>query len=83
MRFYHLWVALPASEENTPPESQYIGPDAVQQDGPVRVILGRFGRAASSIRAPEGINYFHVRLKDCASTNGRRGLADLFLKGVW
>src|SRR5882724_3709098 len=50
MRFYQLWVALPASEENAPPESQYIPPDAVQEDGPVRVILGHFGRASSTIR---------------------------------
>src|SRR5882672_12860132 len=48
MRFYQLWVALPASEENAPPESQYIPPDAVQEDGPVRVILGHFGRATSA-----------------------------------
>jgi redox-sensitive bicupin YhaK (pirin superfamily) len=64
MRFYQLWVALPASEENAPPESQYIPPDAVQEDGPVRVILGNSGRASSPIRAPAGINYFHIRLKD-------------------
>jgi redox-sensitive bicupin YhaK (pirin superfamily) len=64
LRFYQLWVALPASEENSPPESQYIPPQAVQEDGPVRVLLGRYGRASSVIRAPEGINYFHVRLKD-------------------
>jgi len=64
MRFYQLWVALPASQENAPPESQYIPPEAVQEDGPVRVILGRFGRATSPIRAPSGIDYFHVRLKD-------------------
>jgi redox-sensitive bicupin YhaK (pirin superfamily) len=64
LRFYQLWVALPASQENTPPESQYIAPDAVQQDGPVRVVLGRHGRAVSPIHAPEGINYFHIRLKD-------------------
>ncbi len=64
MRFYQLWVALPASEENSPPESQYIPPEAVQQAGPVRVILGHYGRASSPIRAPEGINYFHVTLKD-------------------
>jgi redox-sensitive bicupin YhaK (pirin superfamily) len=63
LRFYQLWLALPASEENTPPESQYIPPDAVQEDGPVRVILGSHGRAQSAIRAPAGINYFHVRLK--------------------
>jgi redox-sensitive bicupin YhaK (pirin superfamily) len=64
MRFYQLWVTLPASQENAPPESQYIAPDAVQEDGPVRVILGRYGRAGSPIRAPEGIDYFHVRLSD-------------------
>jgi redox-sensitive bicupin YhaK (pirin superfamily) len=64
MRFYQLWVALAASEENSPPQSQYIPPGAVQKDGPVRVILGRYGRARSPIRAPEGINYFHVSLKD-------------------
>src|SRR4029077_9567843 len=64
MRFYQLWVALSASEENSRAESQYIPPEGVQQDGPVRVILGRYGRASSPIRAPEGINYFHVNLKD-------------------
>jgi redox-sensitive bicupin YhaK (pirin superfamily) len=64
LRGFQLWVALPSSEENAPPESQYIAPDAVQEDGPVRVILGRYGQARSEIRAPAGINYFHVRLKD-------------------
>jgi len=64
LRGFQLWLALPPSEENASPESQYIAPDAVQEDGPVRVILGSYGRARSAIRAPEGINYFHVRLKD-------------------
>ena len=64
LRAFQLWVALPPSEENALPESQYISPDAVQEDGPVRVILGRYGRARSPIRAPAGINYFHVRLDD-------------------
>jgi redox-sensitive bicupin YhaK (pirin superfamily) len=64
LRAFQLWVALPPSEENAPPESQYIAPDAVQEEGPVRVILGSYGRAASPIRAPAGINYFHVRLQD-------------------
>jgi redox-sensitive bicupin YhaK (pirin superfamily) len=63
MRFYQLWVALPASDENAPPESQYIPRDEVQQAGPVRVVLGSYGNARSAIRAPAGINYFHVRLK--------------------
>ena len=64
MRFYQLWVALPGSQENAPPESQYIPPESVQADGPVRVVLGRYGRARSPIRAPEGLDYFHVRLSD-------------------
>jgi redox-sensitive bicupin YhaK (pirin superfamily) len=64
LRGFQLWVALPSSDENAPPESQYISPDAVQEDGPVRVILGSYGVAASPIRAPAGINYFHVRLQD-------------------
>jgi redox-sensitive bicupin YhaK (pirin superfamily) len=64
LRAFQLWVALPPSEENGPAESQYISPDDVQAEGPARVILGRYGRAVSPIRAPAGINYLHVRLKD-------------------
>ena len=64
LRVFQLWIALPASEENAPPESQYVTPQAVQEDGPVRVILGRYGRANSVIGAPQGVNYFHVRLSD-------------------
>jgi redox-sensitive bicupin YhaK (pirin superfamily) len=64
LRGFQLWVALPASEENAQPESQYIAPEAVQGDGPVRVILGSYGQARSVIHAPAGINYFHIRLKD-------------------
>jgi redox-sensitive bicupin YhaK (pirin superfamily) len=64
LRGFQLWVALPSSDENAPPESQYIAPDSVQEEGPVRVILGSYGRATSPIRAPAGINYLHVRLKD-------------------
>ena len=64
LRLFQLWIALPAALENAPPESQYIAPQAVPEEGPVRVILGQFGPARSPIRAPEGINYFHVRLND-------------------
>ena len=64
LRAFQLWVALPAAEENTSPESQYIPADAVEHDGPVRVVLGQYGNARSAIRAPQGINYFHVRLED-------------------
>ena len=64
LRVFQLWVALPPADENSPPESQYISPHDVQQDGPVRVILGRYGSARSVIRAPDGMDYFHVQLKD-------------------
>ena len=64
LRVFQLWIALPEQEELAPPESQYIPADAVEVDGPVRVILGQYGAARSRIQAPGNINYFHVRLKD-------------------
>jgi redox-sensitive bicupin YhaK (pirin superfamily) len=64
LRAFQLWVALPAAEENSAPESQYVPAEAVEHDGPVRVVLGEYGRARSPIIAPQGINYFHVRLED-------------------
>ena len=64
LRIFQLWIALPADEELSSPESQYIPSDAVQQKGPVRVLLGQLGLARSPIRAPGGINYFHIRLKN-------------------
>jgi redox-sensitive bicupin YhaK (pirin superfamily) len=63
MRGLQLWIALPAAEENAPPESEYIAPQSVPQEGPARVILGRYGKAKSSVRAPAGVNYLDVRLK--------------------
>lgn len=63
-RLFQLWIALPASQESSPAESQYVAPSDIEQEGPARVILGRYGSATSPIRAPQGINYLHVRLKD-------------------
>ena len=54
LRVFQLWIALPEQEELAPPESQYIPADAVEEDGPVRVILGQYGLARSRIRAPDG-----------------------------
>jgi redox-sensitive bicupin YhaK (pirin superfamily) len=64
LRVFQLWVALPPADENSAPESQYVPAEAVERDGPVRVVLGQYGRARSQIRAPQGINYLHVQLKD-------------------
>ena len=63
VRLFQLWISLPPGEENAPAESQYIASSEVRQDGSVRVLLGSHGKATSPIRAPEGINYFHINLK--------------------
>jgi redox-sensitive bicupin YhaK (pirin superfamily) len=63
-QFFQLWLAMPAALELAPAESQYIGPEDVQHDGPVTVVLGQYGDARSIIRSPEGVNYFKVELED-------------------
>lgn len=47
-----LRVALPAAEENAPPQSLYLSPDAVPMAGPVRVLMGRYGALENKIPAP-------------------------------
>lgn len=61
---FQLWVALPAAEENAPPQSLYLAPSQVPQEGPARVLLGRCGAAQSAIPAPAPMNYLGVHLKD-------------------
>jgi redox-sensitive bicupin YhaK (pirin superfamily) len=61
---FQLWVALPASQENAPAQSLYLAPSQVPQEGPARVLLGRYGGAQSVIPAPASMNYLAVRLKD-------------------
>ena len=64
LRGLQLWIALPAHEERAPAESGYVAPVNVPQDGPVRVILGRYGAAVSAVRSQANLNYLHVRLND-------------------
>ncbi|ROZ74988.1 pirin family protein [Ramlibacter sp. WS9] len=64
MQGFQLWVALPASQENAPAESLYLAPSEVPQEGPARVLLGRYGEAKSPIPAPSNMNYLAVRLND-------------------
>src|SRR5438105_3392557 len=66
LRVFQLWVALGADQELAPAESHYIARERVQQEGPVRVVLGEYGRARSVIPGAPAINYFHVQLKDGA-----------------
>jgi hypothetical protein len=64
VRGLQLWVALPPELENAAPQSQYVAPTDVAQDGPARVVLGRHGGARSPVRSPESIQYLHVSLTD-------------------
>ncbi len=64
LRLFQLWVALEPDQELAPAESHYIAPESVQHEGPVRVVLGEYGRARSVIPGSPRINYFHVRLRD-------------------
>ena len=62
-RGFQLWIALSPELELGPTVSIYQAPEQVRADGPVRVLLGRYGSAASAIEAPSPINYLAVRLK--------------------
>src|SRR5260221_5442406 len=62
-RGFQLWIALPPELELGPTVSVYQGPEDVPQDGPARVLLGRYGKAASAFASPSPINYLAVRLK--------------------
>jgi redox-sensitive bicupin YhaK (pirin superfamily) len=62
-RGFQLWIALPPELELGPSESTYLSPEVIPQDGPARVLLGSYGTATSSIKAPSPINYLAVRLK--------------------
>lgn len=60
---FQLWVALPPAEENAPPESIYLDPCQVPQQGPARVLLGRHDGARSGIPVPADMTYLGVKLQ--------------------
>jgi redox-sensitive bicupin YhaK (pirin superfamily) len=62
-RGFQLWIALPPQLELGPSESVYLAPDAIPQDKPARVLIGSYGTATSSIKAPSSLNYLAVHLK--------------------
>jgi redox-sensitive bicupin YhaK (pirin superfamily) len=62
-RGFQLWIALPPEQELGAVESIYQSPDAVERDGPARVLVGTHGGVASELKAPASINYLAVRLK--------------------
>src|SRR5258705_6350966 len=62
-RGFQLWIALPPELELGSSESVYLPPEAIPHDGAARVLLGSYGTATSSIKAPSSMNYLAVRLK--------------------
>ena len=62
VRGFQLWLALPPSLELGPARSLYLKPDQIERDGPVAVLLGRWGSAVSAIAAPAPIDYLSVSL---------------------
>jgi redox-sensitive bicupin YhaK (pirin superfamily) len=62
-RGFQLWLALPPEQELGPVETVYLAPEEVTRDGPARVLVGKHGGAASSIKAPASLNYLAVRLR--------------------
>jgi len=60
---YQLWIALPPEMERANSEARYLEALRFHHAGPARVILGRYGQAASEVPAPTGIDYLEVRLK--------------------
>ena len=65
LRAFQLWTGLRQRRRALAAETRYLAPHEVQEEGPVQVILGQFGRARSALaHAAPDINYFHVRLRD-------------------
>jgi redox-sensitive bicupin YhaK (pirin superfamily) len=64
IRGYQLWIALPASLEHRPAQSEYLGPGEIVTEGRVRVLLGSHGGLRSAIADVSPMTYLHVRLQD-------------------
>src|SRR5882762_1403544 len=61
-RGFQLWIALPPELELGPSESVYLSPEVIPHDGRARVLLGSYGTATSTIKAPSPMNYLAVHL---------------------
>ncbi|NEU97119.1 pirin family protein [Bradyrhizobium sp. UFLA 03-164] len=59
---FQLWVALPAAQEASAPEWQFIEASGIPTVGPARLIVGAYQGKASPVRAFNGLNYLLVTL---------------------
>jgi redox-sensitive bicupin YhaK (pirin superfamily) len=62
-RGFQLWIALPPELELGSSESVYLAPEVIPRVGPARVLLGSYGNASSTIKAPSPLNYLAVYLQ--------------------
>jgi redox-sensitive bicupin YhaK (pirin superfamily) len=60
---FQLWISLPPGLEDEGSESLYAPPEEVRTEGPVRVLLGSYGKVKSPFVTPASMNYFQVTLK--------------------
>jgi redox-sensitive bicupin YhaK (pirin superfamily) len=59
---YQLWIALPADQELSQPDSFYLSPEEVPVVGPAKLVLGSYEGKQSPIPSTETINYLNVNL---------------------
>jgi hypothetical protein len=65
VRAFQLCLALSPADESSQEPNEHVASQEVEEVGPVRVILGQFGRTRSRIsNILADINFFHVRLKE-------------------
>ena len=62
VRGFQLWIALPPELENAANASHYVMPKDVPEEGPARIILGKYGSVQSPIASPP-MTYLSVKLK--------------------
>lgn len=62
LRGFQLWLALDEEQELLPASAQYIRPEQLPTDGPVRVVLGEFRGHRSPVPSPPGVSYLQVSL---------------------
>jgi redox-sensitive bicupin YhaK (pirin superfamily) len=62
-RGFQLWISLPPQHELGTSQSLYQAPGDIAREGPVRVLLGAYGSAASAIPSPAPINYLAITLR--------------------
>jgi redox-sensitive bicupin YhaK (pirin superfamily) len=62
LRGFQMWVSLPPQLELSEPRELFLLPHEVPEAGPVRILMGRYGKLESPFATPSPMTYLHVRL---------------------